>query len=721
MPLVDSALISAIERRRDPVWIFDVERECMVFGNAAACEFWRAKTVEELVQRDFSSDMSNATRSRLAAALARVVRGELVHEQWTLYPSNSPKPQTVALRGEATSLSDGRPAILFSIEASTQESVDALRGVEAVRHTSVMITLFDESGERILYANPASLRAYGDSPDIVELWIQRFANTDVGRDVWQAVQAGESPSLEVQMRTQHGLRYHGLDARMTVDPATGHRAILVNEKDIQDTKRAQDELREAQVHLEHRVVERTTELEASRDFIRSVLNTLESLVIVVDETGTITHTNQAAKSRLGPLVGRRVGDVRGLPADEPTSAVEMRIGDGDDELLILWSVTQLANDQVYTGVDITARRALQLQVQLADRLASLGTLAAGMAHELNNPLTIIRANLELLRKAVYQHADDRLAHAIRDALHGTDRAARIVSDLRAYSRVGEDSGPLELRQVVASALRLAAGALADIDTKTAVPADIYVQGVDGPLTQVVLNLVLNAAHAVAHGNGSQVSVRASAEAEHVYLIVEDDGPGVASALQSRVFDPFFTTKDVGEGTGLGLYVCQRIVESHGGRIAFESVPHGARVVVTLPSATRPTRTQTTSEVAKTTDARVLVVDDDEVVLRAIRRLLREYEVHTALCAEAALEHLRTAGGQIDVVVCDMMMPGMPGPALFEAACREFPDIAERFIFVSGGLPYRSGVAGFLETVDNTFLQKPIDARALRAAIAKLLE
>ncbi|MFK7986452.1 MAG: ATP-binding protein [Sandaracinaceae bacterium] len=723
-PLVADRLRVAIQNRKDPVWVFDAERRCMLFGNAAACAFWRADGVEALVARDYATDMSSATHSRLTALHAALTAGEVVHEQWTFYPA-AKKPKTVELRAEGVDLTDGRLAVLFSIERAGQTPKDALRGVEAVRHTTVAITLFDQDGARSLFANPASLRAYGAGQAWRSLWVSRFVDEDEGHRVLRRVQAGETVSLETQMRTRAGARWHGLDARMTVDPVTGDPAILVNEKDIQDAKHATAALQEAHEELEHRVLLRTTELAASRDFVSTVLNTLDAMVLVVDHAGRIEWANRVAVTHLAKeataeaLVGRQRTSVEGLPTEDASNEVEMQTDAGKRRFF--WTLTPLDGPQpqtVMTGVDVTDERALQQRMQLNDRLTSLGTLAAGIAHELNNPFAIIRANLEVLRDSLTRDdlGAEVLAASVSDALSAMERAARIVADLRAYTRLEEEARSVELRGLVDGAVGLAAGPLRDLTVEVTVPEGLHVHGVEGPLTQVLLNLLVNAAQAV-NGPG-RLRVDASPEAERVCLAVQDDGPGVNADLAKRAFDPFFTTKRVGEGTGLGLYVCQRIVRAHGGDIYFDTTAtHGARMVVELPVAAPPVRKASTPPVADTPARRVLVVDDDRAVLRALKRLLRDHDVDLAISGAEALGQLRER--EYDMILCDMMMPGMSGDALFAAVQRELPRAAPRFVFMSGGLPYRSSIGEFLETVENRFLQKPVTRRLLDEALRDL--
>ncbi|MEM9070450.1 MAG: ATP-binding protein [Myxococcota bacterium] len=729
MPTLDPSIRDALARRRDAVWVFDVEREAMVWANAPACVFWGARDFAELAARDFAGSMSEATRQRLRRAQETVDRGEIVREQWTLYPENHPR--TIMLRGERAALSDGRGAVLFSLEQEVDGPVDALRGVEAVRHTTVMITLYDAAAMGVLYENPASIHVYGGTPAPLA---ERLVDPEEAERALWALRTKPSVAIEAQVQTANGTRWHSIDIRRATDPVTGGPAVLVNENDITESKRAAFALYSVQSSLEQSVQQRTAELLASRDFVDAVLDTVDSLILVANAKGTITRSNRRAGEVLDDaLAGQSVWDITGVSPDtEAATPVEAKLG----ERLILWTITrpEELDHVVLTGIDITERRQLQLRLQLADRLASLGTLAAGVAHELNNPLTVIRANLEALRDGLPDNP--HLLEAIRDCLLGTDQASRIVADLRAYSREDESARAIDVRALVDTALMLAAGTLHSVRLRIDVEPDLLVHGTEGPLTQVILNLLVNSAHA----DASQIEILASAHEERlrtpsperglplsatlaktsVRLIVRDNGSGIAAEDLARVFDPFFTTKPVGEGTGLGLFVCQRIVHSHGGSIRIQSaVGRGTSIVVTLPlgEATSETSAPRTDETE--CSGCVLVVDDDRGVLRALERLLRGYQVELAESGTEALEALRANPDRYVAVLSDLMMPEMSGVDLYQLVEAELPSVAARFVFMSGGLPHHSPTRAFLDSVSNPFLGKPFDGSALRRAIASL--
>ncbi len=256
--------------------------------------------------------------------------------------------------------------------------------------------------------------------------------------------------------------------------------------------------------------------------------------------------------------------------------------------------------------DLTEHRRLQEKLVLADRMASLGTLAAGVAHEINNPLASLHLSLEFLARRIDAAAEregriedvDEVRKAVQDALEGSRRVGTIVRDLKLFSHPAPDPvEAVELNDLVRRTLSLARRTLTTRAklVEAYAPDEIEVPANSARLAQVVLNLVLNAVQAIPEARAGQgtVIVRTRLEGETAVLEVEDDGEGIDPKLKPHLFDPFFTTKPQGQGTGLGLSICHGIVERLGGRIALESTPGvGTRVVVTVPGArTRVAREQ----------------------------------------------------------------------------------------------------------------------------------
>ncbi|WP_437782488.1 ATP-binding protein [Sorangium sp. So ce1097] len=241
--------------------------------------------------------------------------------------------------------------------------------------------------------------------------------------------------------------------------------------------------------------------------------------------------------------------------------------------------------------DVTERRQMEARLLLADRMASLGTLAAGVAHEINNPLAYMVANVDFARKELRARGAarvDALVSALDEAAEGGARVRHIVSGLKTFSRADDGAlGPVDVDRVVQLVLRMAQQ---QIRSKARLVLDLGpvppVHANEAQLGQVILNLLVNAAQALPDGNEAENEIRistAAAPPDRVRIEVRDTGPGIAPELRSRIFDPFFTTKPIGEGTGLGLAICHGIVASFGGEIGVESeVGRGACFRVLLP-------------------------------------------------------------------------------------------------------------------------------------------
>ncbi|HYH97362.1 two-component regulator propeller domain-containing protein [Hyalangium sp.] len=380
-------------------------------------------------------------------------------------------------------------------------------------------------------------------------------------------------------------------------------------------------------------------------------------------------------------------------------------------------------------------RATQAQLVQAGKMAAVGTLAAGVGHEINNPLSYIMSNLdhaceelaELARREEgLQETRERLnelLQVLREALMGADRVRRIVKDLKTFSRQDEDTrGPVDLRAVMDSAAKMAAGELrprAQLIREYA--ADVPpAEGNEARLSQVFLNLIINAAHALPEGKPEQNEVRLvlrRAGQGQVVAEVRDTGSGIPPEVLGRIFDPFFTTKPVGVGTGLGLALCHAFITSMGGRIEVESqVGQGTLFRVILPAASSAVVAAPQAVQARAGDGvrgRVLVVDDDPLVSSALRRTLsREHEVEGVVSARRALELLTSPQGGYDVILCDLMMPEMTGMDLHAQLQETAPEQARRMVFITGGA-YTPAAKEFLERVSNARLEKPFDSDKLR--------
>jgi len=388
--------------------------------------------------------------------------------------------------------------------------------------------------------------------------------------------------------------------------------------------------------------------------------------------------------------------------------------------------------------DLTERRQLQARLLIADRMASVGTLAAGVAHEINNPLTYVMANvsyaieqLKGMQTGRQRTADTQvpeLLQALRESLEGAHRVSHIVGDLKTFSRSDEDTvAPVELSAVVESSLNITHN---EIRHRATLIKDFReaprVLANESRLGQVFINLLVNAVHALPAddpaGHEIRVTIRTLSDGRAAVEIT-DTGCGMPLHTLKRLFDPFFTTKAVGKGTGLGLYICHSIVDSLGGDIVVESqVGKGSLFRVVLPSAAglaSGADVQPQIEVKAPRRGRILIIDDEPEVGSAVKRVLSaDHDVVVSLSGKEALEQIEM-GPPFDVILCDLMMPGMSGMELFRELKRYAPAQVERVTFITGGA-FTEAAAEFVAALPNRVLEKPFQPEEIRQLVSERL-
>jgi PAS domain S-box-containing protein len=382
--------------------------------------------------------------------------------------------------------------------------------------------------------------------------------------------------------------------------------------------------------------------------------------------------------------------------------------------------------------DFTAQKLTEAQLVLSERLASVGVLAAGVAHEINNPLAAVSANLEMaLRDAAEIPEDHRpveLVESLKDALEAAGRGREIVRVLRLFSRSDDlKVGPVDLRKVLDSTLRMAWNEIRHrarlVVEHGRVPA---VNANESRLAQVFLNLIVNAAQAIPEGKRDENEIRVTSSVDpqgRAMVAVSDTGPGIPPEVQRRMFTPFFTTKPAGIGTGLGLVICQKILGEMGGSLTFTTAPgRGTEFRVVLPAAeatVAPPPERAAAPPAAGIRGRVLVVDDEAALTGTLTRLLGRQ--HTVLATNSAREALEkfTAGERFDVVLCDLMMPQVTGAELHAEVARFDPEQAARFVFLTGGA-FTPGARAALERLSNPQVDKPFDVAQLVALVNQLV-
>lgn len=387
--------------------------------------------------------------------------------------------------------------------------------------------------------------------------------------------------------------------------------------------------------------------------------------------------------------------------------------------------------------DIARRREMRASLIVADRLASVGTLAAGVAHEINNPLAYVIANLECLAEelpvgvpATGSEGTSSLREMIKAARDGAERVRLIVRDLKTFSSDRTDEvGPVDVRRAIAIAIQMAWN---QIKLRARLVKDYAevppVQANEARLGQVFLNLLMNAAQAIPEGSVDRNEIRIVTrldDAGRVAVEVRDSGAGIAAEHLGHIFDPFFTTKPVGEGTGLGLSICHSIINGFKGEISVDSTPgRGTTFRVVLPAAdlaafARPLPASSSRQQPVGRRARVIVIDDEPLIGATVKRALgADHDVVSATSVREALEHFRS-GQLFDVVLCDLMMPDVTGIDLYEELTRTVPRQATRMVFITGGA-FTPRAQAFLAHVTNPRLEKPFDLQTLRTMVRQAI-
>lgn len=374
--------------------------------------------------------------------------------------------------------------------------------------------------------------------------------------------------------------------------------------------------------------------------------------------------------------------------------------------------------------DTTDYQLAQEELARAEKLSALGSLAAGVAHEINNPLAYVALNLELLREHGAERLDPDEREALSEAIEGVARMRELTLELHTFSGRDEPGRPVavDLTRAVTSAINIVSN---DIRHRATLSRELepglYVLAREGQLVQVLLNVLVNAAQAIPAPSGGEHWIRIATRAGPggmVEITVADSGVGIPAHALPRLFEPFSTSKRRGEGAGLGLAICKRIVDELEGEIEVESaVGAGTTVTIRLPEAAPPrplTSAPPPRRVRDVPPLRVLIVEDEPPIARALERLLSGHRITRADNGEAALRLLE-AGADFDLVLCDLMMPRVSGAELHRQASERFPSLAPRFVIMTGGA-LTADSREFLDGFGGPILSKPFTPEAVAACV-----
>jgi len=382
---------------------------------------------------------------------------------------------------------------------------------------------------------------------------------------------------------------------------------------------------------------------------------------------------------------------------------------------------------IVTGLqDLSDWRRLQQALHQSEKLSAMSSLLAGVAHELNNPLSIVLAQAALLEEMA---ADDGVRARADRILAAAERCSRIVRSFLAIARERPpEHRAVALAEVIRSALDITAYGLrsSGIEVELDLPPDLPpARGDADQLSQVFMNLVVNAQQALQEVDGPRRLAIAGRRRDggRVQVTVRDTGPGVPAAIRSRVFDPFFTSKPVGSGTGIGLSVCLGIVAAHGGTLELHDEGPGATFVLTLPEAVREAGVAApppTAPAASPDDRAILIVDDEADIAAMLAEILRPLagRIDVASSGAGALAYLGERA--YDVIVSDVRMPELDGPGLFRRLQEAGGGLERRMLFVTGDTLHQ-GLQRFLRGSGVPVLEKPFQPAEVRRRVAQMLQ
>ncbi len=490
----------------------------------------------------------------------------------------------------------------------------------------------------------------------------------------------------------------------------------------------------------------------------TTLRSIADAVITADDVAHITFMNPTAEQLTGwseaDALGRPLNDVFAVTADaneksaEETSQPVLRlVPRSGPSIIIEHNASPIIEESgalhgvVVVFRDITEQRRLAQRLALADRMVSIGTLAAGIAHELNNPLAFVTSNIEFalgeLTRLTEELAPTNASRASLDALSesldalgeardGAARAATIVKDMKVFTRAEADGKLLvDVNRAASLAVRLVNTEIkhrAELELRLGSAPPVLAD--EGKLVQVLVNVLTNAVQALDDKPAHTISVSTGLEGDRVVIRISDTGKGIPAEHIGRIFEPFFTTKPVGEGLGLGLSIAHTIVTGFGGTITADSVPdEGTAVVISLPPA-EPVHAAVTdkrrSAAAAMSRARVLVVDDETLICTAIRRILTKHGIEVVVEGRGRAAFDRLANGErYDVVLCDLMMPGFSGVDLYEGLDDAAPDMKSRIVFMTGNA-FTPRASELFENTQNVRLEKPFVPADLTRAVTEVM-
>ena len=614
----------------------------------------------------------------------------------------------------------GTPDAAPPREGSLNPHIDEAALLECI--SDAVIT--SDVSDRITYANRAAfaLLEHAGHAVVGEDLLGLFV-----RDSRETVRFGQSAARDgLPQRYEAELTGGAGEQRMvsiSAAPLTHGGAVIgtiLTLRDVTEERRAHQELARSEARYRH------------------LFEDASDAIMTFDSLGRFTSVNDAGERISGysrdELIGRFFGPL--LPLSElPRAVLEFRKAlsgspgqfesvvvrkDGERRhITITYSCPQRSREVLCLIRDATDEKQLQQQLVQSEKMAAIGQLVSGVAHELNNPLASISAFAQLMLSDGNLTADDR--HATDVISSEARRAARIVHNLLTFARQHKAEKTFaDINQVVENTLELRGYDLnvRGIQLERAYAAPPPNTMVDAyQLQQVILNLVTNAEQAMAGMERARhrLTVRTRTDADTIRIEVEDTGPGIPADSLERIFNPFYTTKPVGHGTGLGLSISLGIISEHGGRIWAENVANGgSRFCIDLPriaAASDATAQPAPPPTAPAGSLQILIADDEAPIRHALSRFLERAGHRTVTVASGTEAMAAARRDGFDVVLLDMRMPDVSGKQVFERWQEEQPDLAQRVVFLTGDIVSKD-LQQFLAGTGQPFIAKPFELAAV---------
>ncbi len=604
--------------------------------------------------------------------------------------------------------------------------------------------LVTDNQPTVVYANPAFLKLTGFKLEElvgVHPWMLMNCENDrrLFHEINKKISAGEVWRGDSKSARKDGsIFYHNT----TISPVKNEGRKITHyvalTQDITATRAAEEQLRRTR-----------------RDFKQLIEKNPNGVAIFCEER--IVYVNPTWVTWLGyesasELMGKTIDDFFSYLSEESLDKVntqnkndqhrifgfygelKLKRKDGEEVVLDVAPAELILFENVPSMMsvarDITERIQMEERLRLADRMVSVGTLAAGVAHEINNPLTFLISNLdfiseEMASSGLPEEQSSALQEALDECRQGADRVRVIVKGLKAFSRGDEKRvDKVDAHKILETSITMVFNEIRHRAQLFKEYGEIdQVLANEAQLSQVFVNLLINAAQSIEEGKAEQnkIFLRTYSDSqEWIVIEIEDTGAGIPEELAKRIFDPFFTTKPVGQGTGLGLTICHNLVANMGGTLTFESKKgQGTTFTLKLPPAGTwkvDLRLQPKRAVSSEARAKILVVDDEPFIGKSLRRIFKGHEIITADSGKEAIDILQRE--TFDVVFCDLMMPDLTGMDLYKEVQLKKMGIEDRIVFMSGGA-FTPWAEEFLQKVPNPCVLKPFDIEGLQALVSEI--